>query len=303
MEPKVNGQVKPKRKGRVWRILGVIVLCLVLLLYIVLPVTMGAISSTRKPQTIETPPDGYEAVALTAQDGTPLAGWYTSGENGACILLIHGSNENLASITNHATFLRNAGYGVFALTLRGHGGSGGRGNALGWDCGQDVSAAVSYLRDNGVSRIGALGRSLGGEVLLASAADEPELRAIVADGATYHSLSDYLELPENRSLWRSWTTRVMYASTALFTGQRPPERTLLESVSQATDTKFLLIAAGTMPNESAYGTLYEQAANGRAELWTVPNAGHTQGLFASPEEYRTRVLAFFQNALADAGER
>jgi len=303
MEPKVNGQVKPKRKGRVWRILGVIVLCLVLLLYLALPVTMGVISSTRKPQAAELPPDGYEAVSLVAADKTPLACWYAPGENGACILLIHGSNSNLQSLVQHAVFLKDAGYGVFALTLRGHGGSGGRGNALGWDCGQDVAAAVSYLRDNGVSRIGALGLSLGGEVLLASAADEPELRAIVADGATYHSLSDYLELPENRSLWRSWTTRVMYASTALFTGQRPPERSILESISQAKDTTFLLIAAGTKPNESAYGALYEQAANGRAELWTVPNAGHTQGLFVSPEEYHSRVLAFFQDALADVGER
>ena len=303
MESPIRGLSKPKRTGRVWRILGVIVLCLVLLLYVLFPLCMGAVASVRKPQAAELPPEGYAAVALTAQDKTPLAGWYAPGENGACILLIHGSNENLASLSNHAAFLKNAGYGVFALTLRGHGGSGGRGNALGWECGQDVAAAVSYLRGNGVSRIGALGLSLGGEVLLASAADEPELRAIVADGATYHSLADYLDLPSNRSLWRSWTTRVMYASTALFTGQRPPERTLLDSISQATDTRFLLIAAGTRPNESGYGTLYEAAAKGRAELWTVPNAGHTQGLSVSPEEYRARVLAFFQDALADTGGR
>jgi len=51
-----------------------------------------------------------------------------------------------------------------------------------------------------------------------------------------------------------------------------------------------------VPNESAYGALYETAAKGRAERWTVPNAGHTQGLFVSSEEYRSRVLAFFQDA-------
>jgi len=185
MESPVQGVSKPKRKGRVWRILGAIVLGLILLLYLVFPFTMGAIASARKPQVAELPPDEYEAVVLTAKDGTPLAGWYAAGENGACILLIHGSNENLASLSSHASFLIEAGYGVFALTLRGHGDSGGRGNALGWDCGQDVSAAVSYLKSNGVQRIGALGLSLGGEVLLASAADEPELRAIVADGATH----------------------------------------------------------------------------------------------------------------------
>ncbi|MPN19355.1 hypothetical protein SDC9_166723 [bioreactor metagenome] len=95
----------------------------------------------------------------------------------------------------------------------------------------------------------------------------------------------------------------MYASAALFTGQRPPERSILKSIEKVLDTKFLLIAAGNVLNESAYGALYETAANGRAELWTVPNAGHTQGLFVSPEEYRSRVLAFFQGALVEADER
>ena len=299
MESQFPGLTKPKRIGRFWKIIGGIVLALILLLYVLFPFTMGAIASARKPQVAELPPDGYAAVSLTAQDGTPLAGWYSAGENGACILLIHGSNENLASLSSHAKLLRDVGYGVFALTLRGHGGSGGRGNALGWDCGQDVSAAVSYLRDKGVARIGALGLSLGGEVLLASAADEPELRTIVADGATYHSLADYLELPDNRSLWRSWTTRVMYASIALLTGQRPPERSMLESIEKAADTKFLLIAAGTKPNESTYGALYEAAAHGRVVLWSIPNAGHTQGLFVAPEEYRSRVLAFFQETLTE----
>ncbi len=93
----------------------------------------------------------------------------------------------------------------------------------------------------------------------------------------------------------------MYASAALFTGQRPPERSILKSIEKAADTKFLLIAAGNVLNESAYGVLYETAANGRAGLWMVPNAGHTKGLFVSPEEYRSRVLTFFQKTLAEVG--
>jgi len=196
--------------------------------------------------------------------------------------------------------LREAGYGVLALTLRGHGGSGGRGNAFGWQCGQDVAAAVDFLQAEGVAHIGALGLSMGSEVLLGSAADEPAITAIVADGASQRSLADYLTIPENRSLWHSWTTRVLYASVRLFSGQTPPERTLLSSITDAKGTRFLFIAAGNVEKESTFGGLYAAATSDRSTLWVVPGAGHTQGLSVETEEYVSRVVGFFDETLLAA---
>jgi pimeloyl-ACP methyl ester carboxylesterase len=234
---------KPMGKAaRVFRTLGIILLCAVLALYVLFPVTMGLIASVRSAPKIEPPPEGFTAVLLKTLDDTQLACWYAPGENGAEVILVHGAKSNLSSLTGHAAFLREAGYGVLALTLRGHGGSGGRGNAFGWQCGQDVAAAVDFLQAEGVTRIGALGLSMGSEVLLGSAADVPAITAIVADGASQRSLADYLTIPENRSLWRSWTTRVMYASVRLFSGQTSPDRTLLSSITDAKDTRFLSVS-------------------------------------------------------------
>jgi pimeloyl-ACP methyl ester carboxylesterase len=293
----LNDNKKTSKAARMLRTLGIILLCLVLALYVLFPVTMGAIASLRSTQKAELPPDGFEAVTLTAEDGTVLACWYASGENGAAIILVHGAKSNLASLTQHAMFLREAGYGVLALTLRGHGGSGGRGNAFGWQCGQDVAAAVDFLQLQGVERSGALGLSMGSEVLLGSAADEPAIAAIVADGASQRSLADYLVPESNRSLWHSWTTRLMYASVRLFTGQTPPERTLLLSITDAKDTRFLLIAAETVEKEPLFGGLYHDAVPERSALWVVPNTGHTQGLTTAREEYVSRVIAFFNDTL------
>lgn len=285
------------KAARVFRTLGIVLLSLIFSLYVLFPVAMGAIASIRSAQKLEQPPEGFDAVSLTAQDGTQLACWYAPGENGAAVILVHGAKSNLVSLTSHAAMLREAGYGVLALTLRGHGGSGGRGNAFGWQCGQDVSAAVDFLQAEGVEHIGALGLSMGSEVLLGSAADEPAIAAIVSDGASQRSLSDYLTIAENRSLWRSWTTRVMYAAVRLFTGQTPPERTLLSSITDAKDTRFLFIAAETVEKELQFGALYHDAVPERSALWVVPGAGHTQGLFVEPEEYRARVIAFFDETL------
>ena len=292
---------KPLGKAaRVFRTLGIVVLCLVLALYVLFPVTMGALAVTRSAQKTEPPPDGFEAVSLTAADGTALACWYAPGDNGAAIILVHGAKSNLTSLTGHAAMLREAGYGVLALTLRGHGGSGGRGNAFGWQCGQDVAAAVDFLQAEGVERIGALGLSMGSEVLLGSAADEPAIAAIVTDGASQRSLADYLVIESNRSLWRSWTTRVLYASVRLFSGQTPPERTLLSSITNAKDTRFLFIAAGNVEKEATFGGLYAATTSDRSTLWVVSGAGHTQGIAVATQEYVSRVVGFFNETLLAA---
>lgn len=283
-----------KKKHRAVRVIVTVVLSLLIAVYVLLPVGMGIFASTRGEQASETPPEGFEAVTLTASDGVALAAWYAPSENGAAILLVHGSTGNLSSVRGYADMLRGHGYGVLALTLRGHGGSGGGGNALGWECGRDIGAAAEYLSvQEGVESIGAMGLSLGGEVLLVAVGEHPEIKAVVSDGATHHTLADYLTLPSNRSLWRSWTTRVMYFSTGLFTGQQPPETSILNSVKAAQDTQLMLIAAGTVEDEASYGQMYAEAAGERAQLWVVPEAGHTQAFALYPDEYAQRVTDFF----------
>ena len=289
-----------KHRGRVARAvkaIGIILLSMMLALYVLLPFGMGVFAAIRPARAIESPPEGYEAVSLTAQDNTELACWYAAGTNGAAIILLHGSKSNLASVETHASMLRKAGYGVLALTLRGHGGSGGNGNAFGWQCGEDVSAAVDYLRSLGVERIGALGLSMGGEVLLASAADQPEITAIVADGATQHSLKDYFLLEENHSLWHNWTTRLLYATVSLLTGQQPPERSIVDSITEAKNTSFLLVSAEQVEKEKVYGEAFVAAVPDRVSLWVAPGAGHTGGIFTAREAYQEQVIAFFDGAL------
>ena len=288
---------KRGRFARAMKAIGIILLSAVFALYVVLPFGMGVFAAIRPARKIETPPEGFQALTLTAQDGTALACWYAPDTNGAAIILVHGSKSNLASVETHAAMLRDAGYGVLALTLRGHGGSGGNGNAFGWQCGEDLSAAVDYLRSLGVKKIGALGLSMGGEVLLSSAANEPEITAIVADGATQHSLMDYFLLEENRTRWHSWTTQVLYATVSLLTGQQPPERAIVDSITEAKNTAFLLVAAEQVKKEKVYGEAFVAVAPDRVSLWVAPGAGHTGGIFTARAAYQERVIAFFDGAL------
>lgn len=197
----------------------------------------------------------------------------------------------------YISFLAAHGYGVLAIDLRGHGGSGGAANAFGWQAQKDIGTAISFLREEGVESIGALGTSLGGESMLVACSRYPEIKAIVSDGATHSTLADYLVLPSRENIFRSFTTRVMYFSAGLFTGQTPPDITMADSIAASKNTRFLFIAGENTADEVEYNEAFLKAAGNRGELWAAPGTGHTQALSLYQDEYESRVITFFDSAL------
>lgn len=267
------------------------------LLYVLLPVGMGVAAVFPHRRRAASPPEGFESVALRTGDGVELGAWYRAGPSGATVILLHGAGGSREGVLPWVGPLVARGYGVLLLDLRGHGSSGGATNRLGWQGTQDVRAAVQYLRARGdVRSIGALGLSMGAEVLLGAASELPELRAVVADGATRRSLEEMLALPSARPLARNFTARLMLATVRLLGGSEPPVP-LLDSMVRARGTSFLLIAAGADAREVAYNTLFHEATAGRSSLWVAPGASHTGAFRRFPEEYAERVLAFLDGIL------
>ena len=71
------------------------------------------------------------------------------------------------------------GYGVLLFDRRGEGESEGDPNSWGWGGGQDVKAAIAYLQhrpDVDPGRIGGIGLSVGGEMMLETAAETDDAR-------------------------------------------------------------------------------------------------------------------------------
>lgn len=287
------------RRQRVLRWIITLIVAALVLLYIVLPIGMGAAATAPLKSAVGAPPIGFQAITLTTEDNVNLAGWYAPSNNGAAIILIHGAGGSREAVRGYAEMLTRHGYGVLALDLRGHGESAGISNRFGWQGTRDVGAALAYLQSQkDVTLIGGLGLSLGGEVLLGAASTYPALKAIIADGATQRCIEELTALPAEQPLVRNFTARVMYTAVQVLTGETPP-KPLLDSMREAAGTRFLLIAAGANKREVAFNELFGDTLGARAELWVALDVPHTGAFGRYPVEYEQRVIEFFKSSGLD----
>ena len=153
-------------------------------------VTQSLTSAERNPQ--EAHPSDYglsvEVVEFTPLgEGLLLSGWYLPGEADAPHLISVHSLNSVRSGDNAvelADRLVERGYNVLLFDLRGHG-SSQDGRLSGGDFErQDVWGAYDYLREwrgAGFSEVGLVGFSMGAATAELSAAEVPEIGAVVAD--------------------------------------------------------------------------------------------------------------------------
>ena len=191
---------------------------------------------------------------------------------------------------------------MLLLDRRGEGASEGDYNAFGWAGERDLRAAIGYLRqrpDVEPDRIGGLGLSVGGELLLQTAAHTPTLRAVVSEGAGQRSLAEHLDNPRVGTVQR-WFTGMLAqtAAVAVLSNSTPPDG-LADLVPRIAPRPVLLIQARQGNPDEVLNEVYDRAAGRASERW-VAKGGHTGALAAAPTEYEQRVVGFFDRALLGA---
>jgi uncharacterized protein len=236
-----------------------------------------------------------QQIALTTSDGYRLHGWYIPSRNEAAILLLHGRGGNRTDLLPYAEFLAERGYGLLLLDSRAHGESSGE--KFSYAVWHDVEAAADFLTQQpDVKHIGVFGASQGGVAAVIGAARVPEISAIAADGLGVVGWDDY----PARTALVDWLYVPYDAATYLsykWASESHDLWSLKESVKRITPRPLLLITAGAVDGASEferrvnYG-VYETAGAAK-DMWVVPNTGHCGGLAVYPDEYKSRLLAFF----------
>lgn len=246
-----------------------------------------------------------EEFDVRAPDGVMLRGWKVRAKtpNGDWVLLFHGIVDNRAEMAPYADFFLQAGYSTVMMDAREQGASDGRLATFGWKERSDTKAIVDalYARDN-PRDVFELGESMGGAIALQSAEIDPRIRAVVAE-ASFSSLRevsyDYAGLDVSSLLGRT------LFRPAAFLALRSAEK---EGGFRASDVSpELAVAERAFPVLLICGTRDRiipcrhsrrilQAATGPKQLGVVPGAGHTGAFGTEPEEFKQRVLVFFEEA-------
>jgi MYXO-CTERM domain-containing protein len=288
-------------RRRSLRRLGLALAAIVVLAVVIFPIAQSYVITHAARAVFPEPRLGaaHEDVTLTTSDGLELSGWYVPSRNGAAVIAFPGRSGP----QRQARMLVGHGYGVLLFDRRGEGESEGDPNALGWGLVRDLEAALAFLErraDVEPGRIGGIGLSVGGELLLEAAAEDERLAAVVSEGAGIRSAREAALAPGVQRLFALpiWTTTTV--ATAMFSNHLPPP-SLKDVVARIAPRPVFLIYAGNGQGGEELSVDYFEAAGEPKTLWELPEAGHTGGIEARPAEYERRVTAFFDGALLGEG--
>jgi fermentation-respiration switch protein FrsA (DUF1100 family) len=267
-------------------------------LLVLVPAVVAIVTTHRAREPVQAVDLGqpYEQVAFRSADGLRLAGWYVPSRNRAAVIVSPGRSGPV----EHARMLARHGYGVLLFDRRGEGESDGDFNAYGWGGDADLKGAVTFLTgrpDVDSARIGALGLSVGGEMLLETAAEDRRLRAVVSEGGSVRSVAEHWDDPGIGELQKPFTPMAAQtlAVSVLANDGAPPS--LVDLVDDIAPRSLLLIRGLDGQPAEVLNRAFYDAAGAPKQLWEVPGAGHTGALSAAPAEYERRVVGFFDEAL------
>ena len=166
--------------------------------YIIITSLLGfyfAIRPLHKVSSTITPADlglKYENVSFYTQDHVLIRGWFIPNKNpnAKTIILLHGYPADKGDILPSRSFLHDK-YHLLLFDFRHLGQSGGSYTSIGKKEILDLLAAIQFLHQRHIDKVGIWGLSMGGAVALMTAQDSPAIRAVVSE-STYASLDNML---------------------------------------------------------------------------------------------------------------
>jgi uncharacterized protein len=261
----------------------------------------------RKYTSLLTPADAgvpFEELTLKSAEGIHLSCWLikASGTARGTVIYLHGVSECKIIGLPIAVMLHQQGYNVFLLDSRRHGYSGGTYCTYGFYEKHDACTVIDYLlsrKDLTVGKIGLFGRSMGAAIAIQAAAMDTRVSAIVAEGgfATLRSIFDDYQKRMIKLPWHYLRNIVIKRSEHL-AHFKASAVSPLHAVKDVHVPIFIIHGTADHLIKSHYSEMVYGNTGEPKELWLIPGATHNDLAEVGGEEYRRRILRFFDESLA-----
>jgi pimeloyl-ACP methyl ester carboxylesterase len=272
-------------------------------------IASGVTKAERKPQEDHPAAHGleFEDVQFVSRHGEAmLSGWFLPGRGSKpTLIFVHGidSVRSGDKAVELAARLVREGFSVLLFDLRGHGSSGGGQVTGGYLERWDLLGAFDFLVARGTppGDIGVAGFSMGAGTAILAAAEEPGIRALVAD-SPYANVSDLMTREVARkTIFPEWIVPIFLPAAKLMAKlvYRIDMGALVPENAVGRLPYPILVIHGTADTRipMGQGIRVHQAAHLDSIIWLVPEVDHVDSFSTHPEEYVTRVVDYFTRRL------
>ncbi len=321
--------------GRNWAALAIALTCLSLIVFVVL--LLGKYVRICLNIFVDTPPplsmgpvdylrlEG-EIVRFRSFDGTSLRGMHLKASAGkpykGTIVFCHEYGSDMYSCARYTRPLIDTGYDVFTFDFRAHGQSSSHPGykPLQWPSDkelEDVLGACAYMEsvlagEGKPTQIGLFGISRGAGAGILAAASDPNIKALVCDGAfsTETTITALMKrwayifarvklVYENHpdAFWKFLFWWMMRFAQPKLKRRFPSVRKALRDM-QPRPVFFIHGQRDSYIRVDQTYLLYAEAPSPKY-LWIAEGAKHNQAVILSPKPYAERTVAFFRRYLTE----
>jgi uncharacterized protein len=276
-------------------------------------VAAGALHPERRPLTddevatahrlVQTLDAGLEDASITTPEGVVLRAWliHPRHSNGNAVIALHGLGDNRIGTLGYAQLLVTHGYVVLMPDARAHGASGGELATYGLLERNDIRNWFDFLQaKEHPACIFGFGESMGAAQLLQSLDAGTHFCAIAAES----SFADFREIAYDRMgqpfHLGPWIGRTIFRPLVEFAFLRARwkyglnmNRVSPVGAVAATTVPVLLIHGQIDSNIPVRHSRLIHSQNPATELWEVPHADHCGAISTAPEEFKRRLLGWY----------
>jgi dipeptidyl aminopeptidase/acylaminoacyl peptidase len=244
-------------------------------------------------------------VSITASDGAHLQGWFArpANANGDAVILLHGVGDNRQGMMGFAELLLSNGFAVLLPDSRAQGESGGDFPTYGLKESDDVHRWFDWLAMQQHPKcVFGMGESMGAAIVLQAEKTTP-FCAVVAESsfASFRQIA-YVRVGQFVGTG-TWLGKVVLRpavemaflygriTRGVYLTDASPEGSVVGS-----HVPILLIhglADGNIPFQQSERIRSHNPAD--ITLWEVPGAGHCGAVNVAPQEFDSRVVAWFSS--------